>query len=59
MNCDFCNKPAIVDGKTKGGPWAYMCERHFKSTGIDKPGFYSKIDANGEVIKPARVKIEK
>jgi hypothetical protein len=23
--CDFCGEPAIMDGKTKAGPWAYMC----------------------------------
>lgn len=25
--CDFCNKQAVVDGKTRMGPWAYMCVR--------------------------------
>jgi len=33
-NCDFCNNLAKYDGKTKIGPWAYMCERHFKEYGV-------------------------
>jgi len=32
--CDFCAKPAAVDGKTRSGPWAYMCPSHFKAQGI-------------------------
>lgn len=38
--CDFCTtlglepKPAQYDGKTTMGPWAYMCEPHFKHYGI-------------------------
>lgn len=32
--CNFCKNPAIYDGKTKFGPWAYMCEHHFKEKGI-------------------------
>lgn len=28
--CDFCSEKAIYDAKTKMGPWAYMCEKHFK-----------------------------
>lgn len=39
-NCDLCatavvpkQTPAIVDGKTRMGPWANMCERHFKQYG--------------------------
>ena len=27
-------KLALYDGKTKDGPWAYMCEDHFKSHGV-------------------------
>ena len=26
--------PAYYDGKTKRGPWAYMCESCFRSEGI-------------------------
>lgn len=33
-NCDFCSNPAEYDGKTKLGPWAYMCGGHFKEHGI-------------------------
>jgi hypothetical protein len=32
--CDFCDKPAHYDGKTKFGPWANMCKDHFKIHGI-------------------------
>jgi len=33
-NCDFCKKSTLVDGKTKQGPWANMCEDHFLIHGI-------------------------
>jgi len=36
-NCDFdqdTKVPAAYDGKTKFGPWANMCERHFKVYGL-------------------------
>ncbi len=40
-NCDVCNDqlphtktPATIDGKTTNGPWAYMCEKHFKEIGL-------------------------
>lgn len=29
QTCDFCSQEAIYDGKTKLGPWAFMCQRHF------------------------------
>ncbi len=43
--CDICkgavigldsgeNIPARYDGKTQGGPWGFMCIRHFKAAGI-------------------------
>ena len=37
--CDFCKsdgtiKPAMIDGKTKMGPWANMCNAHYRSYGI-------------------------
>ena len=35
--CDFCvgqKRTAQYDGKTKVGPWAYMCEEHFQIYGI-------------------------
>jgi len=32
--CNFCNKAAMYDGKTKSGSWAYMCEEHFKMRGV-------------------------
>lgn len=33
-NCDFPHEvptPALYDASTRQGPWAYMCEDHFKS----------------------------
>jgi hypothetical protein len=40
--CDLCKafipteKPekALYDGKTKMGPWGYMCEKHFSTHGV-------------------------
>jgi hypothetical protein len=32
--CDFCDKPALYDGKTNRGPWGYMCEEDFKANGL-------------------------
>jgi hypothetical protein len=32
--CDFCAEVAVVDGKTRFGPWAYMCLLHFRSYGV-------------------------
>jgi len=38
-NCDFCRLNgvkchALVDGKTKLGPWAFMCLPHHERVGI-------------------------
>ena len=32
--CDFCHQPAEYDGKTKLGPWAYMCQKCFAIFGV-------------------------
>lgn len=38
-HCDLCrlvdsgDRDAAYDGKTQAGPWAYMCEEHFKVHG--------------------------
>jgi hypothetical protein len=32
--CDFCKDQAVVDGKTRFGPWANMCLIHFAAHGI-------------------------
>lgn len=32
--CDFCGTEARYDGKTRHGPWAFMCEADFKEYGI-------------------------
>ncbi len=42
MTCDFCEKPALYDFKTKMGPWANGCKDHyrryraFKELGVGK-----------------------
>lgn len=37
--CDFgCSLAAIVDGKTKEGPWAYMCAGCWSSRGVGRLG---------------------
>jgi hypothetical protein len=36
--CNFCDKPALYDAKTRMGPWAYMCEEHFKQHGLGRLG---------------------
>lgn len=32
--CTFCDKPAVYDGRTQMGAWAYMCENHFQELGV-------------------------
>ena len=32
--CDFCGKPAEVDGRTRMGPWAFMCEGCYPKFGV-------------------------
>jgi hypothetical protein len=32
--CDFCDRTAVVDGKTVFGPWAYMCIKHYQDFGV-------------------------
>lgn len=31
--CDLCMDLAIYDAKTKAGPWAYLCQRHYDNFG--------------------------
>jgi hypothetical protein len=33
-SCDFCKSEAVIDGKTRLGPWAYMCPLHFAVYGV-------------------------
>lgn len=37
-NCDFCVRTARYDAQTIGGPWAYMCEKHFLALSVGKLG---------------------
>lgn len=32
--CNFCDYPALYDGKTVMGPWANMCNLHFGQFGV-------------------------
>jgi len=50
--CDFCNEKAKYDGKTKMGPWAFMCEAHFSKFGVKEEGMYSLLK---ETIEPTKV----
>jgi len=36
--CDFCGVEAKVDGKTKAGPWAFMCWVDWRGHGIQRFG---------------------
>lgn len=47
--CDFCNKPAIYDGKTKMGPWAYMCSEHFEQYGVKLKSLYTELGQSADV----------
>lgn len=39
-DCDYClaesdtKVPAVIDGKTRSGPWANMCQWHYEVNGI-------------------------
>lgn len=38
-DCNICQKsPAAYDGKTKMGPWAYMCEPCWEMYGVGQLG---------------------
>lgn len=48
--CDICmyeegreGQPAYWDGKTVHGPWAHMCDRHFKSHGVGEGPFGKRL----------------
>jgi hypothetical protein len=34
--CDIpgCTREALVDGRTKMGPWGYLCATHFRAYGV-------------------------
>jgi len=32
--CDFCGKEGVIDGRTKMGPWAFMCRECHKKYGV-------------------------
>lgn len=48
--CDYCqledgkSVPAVVDTKSKGGPWAYMCERHNTEYGCGIGSLTNKVN---------------
>lgn len=43
--CDFCGEPAVMDGKTTMGPWAFMCNRHFDKYGVKTKGLSTTLEA--------------
>ena len=32
--CDFCERTSHYDAKMYTGPWAYLCEQHFRAWGV-------------------------
>jgi len=59
--CEFdgCAEPAVVDGKTRIGPWANMCELHFQKYGIGLgTGKGQKIEGAVETVKASEPKVE-
>lgn len=44
QKCDFCEQPAIYDGKTFYGPWAFMCQAHFDKCGDKTPGLFNVLE---------------
>ncbi|GAJ12055.1 unnamed protein product, partial [marine sediment metagenome] len=51
--CDFCDEPALYDAKTRMGPWAHMCEEHFKQHGLGRLG-----TGFGQRLRPRRALAE-
>lgn len=43
-DCDMCGDEAVYDGKSKMGPWAYMCQDCFDRNGVDTPGLSTKLE---------------
>lgn len=41
--CDFCGKKAHYDGRTKMGPWAYMCKSCIKLYGYPESKYNTLI----------------
>lgn len=41
--CDFCEREAVYDTKTKAGPWAYVCAKHFLQHGSNVKGLFSEL----------------
>jgi hypothetical protein len=55
QKCDFCEKHATVDGKTKVGPWAFMCEDHLKKYGYpDSTSLTKKLEQPAELEVPKK-----
>lgn len=44
QKCDFCDRAAVYDGKTKLGPWAFMCETHRQLLGVESPLYVHRLD---------------
>lgn len=43
-SCDICKQPALYDGKTIHGPWAYMCQSCFEAIGKGTPTILANIE---------------
>lgn len=64
--CDFCEKPIativgtkIVDGRTRGGPWALMCEpchtKHGVGTGTGHGQVYQRQAETPDAVKAGKL----
>ena len=51
QKCDFCDKPAKYDAKTKLGPWAFLCQQHFETYATGIPGEFSELPSDAFPIK--------
>ncbi|MCP4897354.1 MAG: hypothetical protein GY906_10320 [bacterium] len=48
--CDFCKEDARYDGKTRTGPWAYMCPTHWRAHGMKLgTGWGQKLISRAEI----------
>jgi hypothetical protein len=42
-DCDICGEPAKYDAKTRGGPWAYLCQEHYDRHALKIKGLSTQL----------------
>lgn len=57
--CDFCNRQAVFDGKTKFGPWAFMCDKHRALYGVKDERFITRLGGESREVPEVWVDIRK